>query len=75
MSKPKTKDYVKALTVRFTQEDYNKLNYLTTLTGISKNELVLGYIRADYDKVKGNPELQNILDKLKELNISLQNFQ
>lgn len=75
MSRPKTHEYVKALTVRLTQADYEKLTYLSNLTGISKNELVIGYVRADYDKVQGNPQLQSILDKLKELNISLQNFQ
>ena len=75
MSNSKMQNYAKALTVRFTQEDFDKLTYLTRLTGITKNDLILGYIRADYDKVQGNPELKNIIDKLKDLSDTIQAYQ
>lgn len=61
------------ITFRVPDDDLRKLDYLVETYGsCTRSALLLSWIRAEYDRVDGSPELQEMLAKARELMGELQ---
>lgn len=68
------KQEYKSFTLRIPAEDYKKLEYLCALSGTNKTTIIKNYIRLEYDRVNGNPEIKAVLDDLMQVQIKLKNL-
>ncbi len=64
----------KTITLRLTENDFNRLNEVCTAYGISRTEFVTLSIVAEWDKLHGNVELLKALEDLNALRDSLQSI-
>lgn len=57
----------KAYNFRLSPEVNDHLDFLCTVTGMTRTALITGMIEGEYDRYQGNPELQKVLNKMMEL--------
>ena len=57
----------KAYNFRLTPEVNDHLDFLCTVTGMTRTALITGMIETEYDRYQGKPELQKVLGKMMEL--------
>lgn len=56
-------------------EDLRKLDHLVEVTGSgTRSSLLLSWIRAEYDRLEGSPELKQIVEHARELQTMLQSL-
>ena len=58
-------------TARFSEDVRSKLDYLAELNGMTRNGYLTWLICAEYDRVRGNPELLEASQKLRDLTSGL----
>lgn len=59
---------------RITEKQDEMLNELSTITGMTRNDILINWIETEHDKIKGNPKLLAVLEQMKELQKKLQSF-
>lgn len=64
----------KQFTLRLDEDTYEMLSRLADINKMSRQNYIVEVIKADYDKVNGNPELRKMLEDLSELQHRLGNF-
>lgn len=55
------------VTVRFSNDQLEKLETLAQLSGISRSEVIQEMVDAQYDKIMGNPQLKEALIQMRQL--------
>lgn len=61
------------ITFRVPEDDLQKLDFLVEQFGSgTRSALLLSWIRAEYDRVDGSPEMQEMLSNARELMSALQ---
>lgn len=65
---------VRSFTLRLDSESYDMLDKLSKLCRVSKQQYIVSFIRSEYDKLQGNPELMNLLDQLSNLTDQINKF-
>lgn len=61
---------------RVPEEDLQKLDHLVEVTGLgTRSALLLSWIRAEYDRLEGCPELKQALENARDLMSALQKLQ
>lgn len=61
---------------RLPAEDLKKLDYLVDLSGYNtRSAFLLSWIRIEYDRINGNPQLMEVIHKARELNDLLTGLQ
>lgn len=64
----------KQIAFRTTEEIDKKLSELETAMSMTRQDILNGLIVAEYDKIKGNPEIMKLLEKMNELKSHLETY-
>lgn len=64
----------KAYNFRLTPEVNDHLDFLCSVTGVSRTAFITGMIESEYDRYQGNPELQKVLGKMMELKSQMESM-
>ena len=62
------------LVVKLNEEDKKKLDFLCSIFNDSMSDCVRTMINENYDNLKGNPELTEIINKLNDFGKDLEKF-
>ena len=65
---------MQAFTVRFDEDVYNELSFLSDLYGVSKNAVVNQLIRAEFNQYQEDPKIKKMLDNVAEFKGLLEEF-
>lgn len=65
---------VKTTTFRFTEEVMEQMDYLCKMSGCSRTQLLSNFVMAEYDRLAGNPKLQETMTMLKELEAQMKSY-
>lgn len=66
---------MKAITIRFEDDVYNELAFLSDLASVSRNALVNQLVRAEFHKYQDDPKIKKMLDNMVEFKGMLEEFQ
>lgn len=66
---------MKAITIRFDDDVFEELSFLSDLSKVSKNTLVNQLIRAEFNKYQDDPKIKKMLDNVVEFKGMLEEFQ
>lgn len=66
---------MKAITIRFEDDVYNELAFLSDLSKVSRNALVNQLVRAEFNKYQDDPKIKKMLDNVAEFKGMLEEFQ
>jgi hypothetical protein len=61
--------------IRLTDDQEHKLDALAQITNQSKNEVIIGLITGEYDRINGNPQMKELLKKMSELADQMKEYQ
>ena len=64
----------KSVAFRFSDDVVEKLNYLSEHSGMSKTAYLASCICVEYDRMMGNPELQQAIEEMKVLESRLKSL-
>lgn len=66
---------MKATTIRFEDDVFKELEFLSDLCNISRNALVNQLVRAEFNKYQEDPKIKKMLDNVAEFKGMLEEFQ
>lgn len=66
---------MKATTIRFEDDVFKELEFLSNLCNISRNALVNQLVRAEFNKYQEDPKIKKMLDNVAEFKGMLEEFQ
>lgn len=52
---------------RFSDDVLAKMDFLCSVTGNTRSSLLASMVCAEYDRYQGNPELQNLIAQMKDM--------
>lgn len=56
----------KQISIRVTEEQDRMIDEMSRLSNCSRNELIVGFIVGQYDKINGNPEVKKLMELMKQ---------
>lgn len=65
----------KTLTIRLSETDIKKLEYLSKKYKKNKSEIIRDLINSEEEKLKGNPTAKKLLKQLQQINETIKDFQ
>ena len=57
----------KATGFRFSNDVLAKMDFLCSVTGNTRSSLLASMVCAEYDRYQGNPELQNLIAQMQDM--------
>lgn len=63
------------ITVRFRDTQLEKLDALAQLSGSTRSEVLQEIVEAQYDKINGNPQLKQAMQKLRDIQEQVRGLQ
>lgn len=64
----------KQVNFRVTEDQDKKLDEIATAMGVPRNEVLVGMIEAEHERIMGNPKLLQIIEQMKQLKEQLENY-
>lgn len=64
----------KQTSIRFTEEVDQKLNSIAKIMKMTRTDVIVNLITAEYDRIHGNPEMLKMIEKLNAMKEEIENY-